>query len=93
MKKKVEEELNQLHSAKLIESVAYSQWAAPVVPILKSDGTVHIYGNCKITVNRYAHFKLYPLPTPEDLVATLAGGVMFSKLAYQQFTSDDDSNH
>ena len=49
----------------------------------------------KVTVNRFAHIEQYPLPTPEDLFATLAGGVMFSKLymahAYQQILIDDDS--
>ena len=37
----------------------------------------------------------YPLPKPEDLFATLAGGKKFSKLdfsqAYQQLPLDDDS--
>ena len=46
-------------------------------------------------VNRFAHIEQYPLPTPEDLFATLACGMMFSKLdmvhAYQQILIDDDS--
>ena len=60
--------------------VTYSQWASPIVPILKSGGTVRICGDYKVTVSRFAHVEQYPLPTPEDLFVTLAGGVMFSKL-------------
>ena len=71
-------ELDRLLSADIIEQpVAYSEWAAPVVHILKSDGTVRIN---KVTVNRYAHVEQYPLPTREDLFATLGGAVKFSKL-------------
>ena len=94
-KTKVDDELDRLQSANIIEPVTYSQWAAPIVPILKSDGTVRICGDYKVRINRFAHIEQYPLPTPEDLFATLAGGVMFSKLdmahAYQQILIDDDS--
>ena len=42
----------------------------------------------KITINPVLDIDKYPLPTPEDLFATLAGGQKFSKLdlshAYQQ---------
>ena len=56
---------------------------------------MRICGDCKVTVNRFAHIEQYPLPTPEDLFATLAAGVMFTKLdmahAYQRILIDDDS--
>ena len=94
MKKKVDEELDRLLSANIIEPVAYCQRAAHIVPILKSDGTVRICVGYKVTVNRYAHIEQYPPPTPEDLFATLADGVKLSKLdmahAYQQILIDYD---
>ena len=97
MKTKVDDELDRLQSANIIEPVTYSQWAAPIVSILKSDGTVRICGDYKVTINWFAHVEQCALPTPEDLFATLAGGVMFSKLdmahAYQQILIDDDSKH
>ena len=52
MKKKDDEGLDRLLSANIIKPVAYSQWAAPIVPILNSDGTVRIYGDYKVKVNR-----------------------------------------
>ena len=45
MKTKVDDELDRLQSANIIEPVTYSQWTAPIVPILKSDGEVHICGD------------------------------------------------
>ena len=32
----------------------FSQWAAPIVPIVKGDGTIRICGDYKLTVNRAA---------------------------------------
>ena len=35
---KVEEELERLVSEGIIESVQFANWAAPIVPVVKSDG-------------------------------------------------------
>eukprot|EP00118_Oscarella_pearsei_P024180 m.300985 g.300985 ORF g.300985 m.300985 type:complete len:663 (+) comp40804_c0_seq14:1019-3007(+) len=79
----------------VIEAVNHSEWAAPLVPVPKSDGSVRLCGDYKVTVNPSLNVDAHPLPNPEDLFATLAGGVMFSKLdlanAYQQVLLDDES--
>lgn len=47
---KVENELNQLTDLGIIEPVKFSEWAAPIVPMLKSDGSsIRICGNYNIT--------------------------------------------
>ena len=73
----------------------FSDWAAPIVPVLKKDGSVHIWGDYKLTVNQTAKLETYPLPKIEDLLASLAGGKAFTKLdlahAYQQVELDEDS--
>ena len=58
----------------------FSDWAAPIVPVLKKDGGIRICGDYKLTVNRAAKVDTYPLPRIDDLFATLAGGKAFSKL-------------
>ena len=71
-----------------IERVKYSDWATPIVPVPKPDGTVRVCSDFKITVNPVLHVDQHPIPKAEDLFATLAGGKKFSKLdlsqAYQQ---------
>ena len=74
--------------------VPFSEWATPIVPVLKADGSVHICGDYKVTVNQAALPIFYPLPKVNDLLATLAGGETFTKLdlahAYQQVLLDEE---
>nr|VZI25197.1 unnamed protein product [Spirometra erinaceieuropaei] len=64
---KVEEELDRLQKADIIEPVQYSEWAAPIVPVLKTDGSVRICGGYKLTINSATKLNPYPLPRIEDL--------------------------
>ena len=77
------------------ESVTTSNWAAPIVPVPKSDGQLRLCGDYKVTINPYLEVDKYPLPKPEDLFTTLVGGQRFTKLdlrhAYQQMELDTDS--
>ena len=85
--------LDRLHESGVIEPVEYAEWVAPIVPVIKSDGSVRICGDYKVTVNRVAKVDSYPLPRIDDLFALLAGGKLFSKLdlalAYQQIPLAD----
>ena len=73
----------------------FSEWATPVVPIIKKDGSVRLCGDYKVTVNQASKTDTYPLPVIEDMLASLAGGTAFSKFdlaqAYQQVVLDDES--
>ncbi len=91
-----EKELLRLQEEGIIEPVQFADWAAPIVPILKSDKqSVRICGDYKLTVNRACKLDSYPIPRVEDLFATLAGGKVFTKLdlsqAYQQLLLEEDS--
>ena len=95
LRAKVDQELEQLEHAGVIEPVQFSDWAALIVPVLKRDGSVRVCGDYKVTVNRAAKPDTYPLPRIDDLFASLAGGTAFTKLdlahAYQQIPLDEDS--
>ena len=58
-----------------------------MVLVLKPDGNIRFCGDYKITINPVLDIDRHPLPTLEDLFATLVGGQKFSKLdlwhAYQ----------
>ena len=43
--------LERLQEQGIIEPVQFSDWATPIVPVLKPDGSVHISGEYKGTVN------------------------------------------
>ena len=92
---KVEEALSRLESDGVLEPVNHSDWAAPVVTVPKRDGSVRLCGDYKVTVNPALDVDQYPLPRPEDIFATLAGGQHFTKLdlshTYNQMELDPDS--
>ena len=61
----------------------------------KKDSGIQICGDYKITINQGLEVDQYPLPKPEELFTTLAGGKKFAKLdmsqAYQQLLLDEES--
>ena len=73
----------------------FLDWAAPIVPVMKSDGRGRICGDYKVTVNQAAKLEKYPLPCIEELFASLAGGKLFTMLdlshAYLQVPLDEHS--
>ena len=97
MRERVEAELERLEAEGIIEAVRYSDWATPIVPILKKDGSIRICGDYKITVNRVAKIDSYPIPKIEDLYTNLVGGKMFSTLdlsnAYLQMPLEEESKN
>jgi hypothetical protein len=97
LREKIEAELERLCKEKVIEPVQFSEWATPIVPVVKGDGSIRICGDYKITVNRAASVESYPIPRIEDLLASIGNAKVFSKLdvshAYQQLELDDDSTY
>ena len=96
LRDKVDAELDHLVSEGTLEPVQFSDWAAPIVVILKSDKTsVLICGDFKQTINPVSKLDKYPIPKVEDLFATLSGGCVFSKIdlsqAYQQLPLNEES--
>ena len=92
---KVDKELDRLQAQGMIIPVEHSDWAAPIVPVLKANGEVRICGDYKLTVNTASKTDQYPIPNIEDLYSKVAGGVVYSKLdlsrAYQQVVLSEES--
>ena len=51
-KEKVERQLQKDIDGGILDEVQNSSWAAPIVKVLKKDGSVRVCGNFKITANR-----------------------------------------
>ena len=94
MRDLVSNELDRLLAEDIIEPVQYSEWAAPIVPVMKADRTVRICGDYKLTVNQLAKLDRYPIPRIEDLYAQLGKGTYYTKLdmryAYEQIALHPD---
>ena len=95
LRDKVAAELSRLEKEGVLKKVESSDWATPIVPVFKPDGTVRICGDFKLTLNQYLDVPEYPMPTPEELFTKLNGGDKFTKLdlsnAYQQVVLDEES--
>ena len=95
LRSRVEKELEHLERDGVIEPVQFADWATPIVPVMKRDGSIRICGDYKQTVNKAVKMNAYPLPWIEDLFASLSGGISFSKIdlahAYQQLRLDSES--
>jgi hypothetical protein len=95
LRPKVEQELDKLEKQNILTPVQVSDWASPVVPVLKKDGMVRICGDFKVTLNSCLQVDQYPMPKIDDIFANLAGGQKFSKIdlrqAYLQLPMDEES--
>ena len=95
LRSRVDQALQKLVSEGTLESVQFSEWAAPIVPVVKRDGSIRVCGDYKLTINQVAQVDSYPLLLVQDIFATLANGKSFSKLdlahAYQQLPLDTES--
>ena len=95
LKQKVEAELERLEREGIIRPRKFSQWAAPIVAVPKSDGSVRLCGDYKVSANKAIVCDTHPIPRSEDIFTAMAGGVSFSKLdlshAYLQLQLDDSA--
>lgn len=95
LKKSVETELQRLEDENIISPVQFSPWAAPIVPVVKSNGKIRVCGDYKVTINQALQPDSYPLPRVDELFASLSGGRYFSKLdlsnAYLQIELEEES--
>ena len=52
LRSKLEKELKHLESLGIIEPVQFSDWAVPIVPVLKANSQVHVCEDYNLSVNQ-----------------------------------------
>ena len=68
----------------ILKSVTTSIWVTPIVPVVKPNGKIYLCGDFKVTVNKFLKVNKYTLPKIEDILATLGGGINFTKTDLNQ---------
>lgn len=95
LKSKIDAEIDRLTGLGILVPVKYSDYATPIVPVLKDNGKVKIAGDYSITLNKDLCIEKYPMPRIEEVFAKLGGGKQFTKIdlsnAYNQFELDNES--
>ncbi|GFW74797.1 uncharacterized protein K02A2.6 [Trichonephila clavipes] len=95
LKGRVENEIHRLEKEGIIEKVDSSEWATPVVPVVKSDGSIRLCADYSVTLNPNLIVPQHPLPRLDEIFGSLNGGKQFTKLdfkhAYLQMKVHPDS--
>ena len=73
-------ELDRLENVGVIEPVVHSEWAMPVVKVLKQNGGIHLCANFKAIVNPNLCVEQYPLLSIDEICSKLGGSQNFTKL-------------
>lgn len=93
---KVEQEIDNLVTQGILTKVDHSIWATPIVPVVKGK-KIRICGDFKVTLNPNLNIDEHPLPTVDELFASMAGGLRFSKIdlsqAYLQLEIRPEDRH
>ena len=64
IKEAIGREIDRLEDIGVLEKVEFSQWATPIVPVPKADGTFRLCGDYKVTLNAAFEVDHHPLPKP-----------------------------
>ncbi|KAL6738862.1 hypothetical protein Aduo_012361 [Ancylostoma duodenale] len=91
----VNAEIDRLVSEGVLGPVDHSNWAAPIVVVRKSNGTIRICADFSTGLNDALMLHQHPLPTVEEVFNKLNGGELFSQIdladAYLQIEVDAKS--
>ena len=84
LKEQVGQTLDEMEKDGRLVKVDSSDYASPIVPIIKKDKSIRICGDYKGTLNPDIDAKVYPLPVVEDCFVEMKGGKMFTRLDIKQ---------
>ncbi|XP_039438442.1 uncharacterized protein K02A2.6-like isoform X2 [Culex pipiens pallens] len=80
IKDKFNEHLDMLERQGVITPIKASEWASPVIAIVKKDGDLRMVIDCKVSLNKILIPNTYPLPLAQDVFASLADSQIFCSL-------------
>ncbi|VDO25377.1 unnamed protein product [Haemonchus placei] len=90
-----DEEIDLLLAEQVLSPVDYSAWAAPIVVIKKTNGTLRLCAGFSTGLNDALMLHQHPLPTPDDVFAKLNGATAFTRIefadAYLQIEVEDEA--
>ncbi|EYC37500.1 hypothetical protein Y032_0784g2333 [Ancylostoma ceylanicum] len=91
----LDNEIDRLLAEDVLSPVTYSKWAAPIVVVKKSNGTLRLCADFSTGLNDALMLHQHPLPTSDDVFTKLNGGTIFTQLdfadAYLQVEVDENS--
>ena len=95
MRERVGEALDRMVEDGVLSPVEQSDWAAPIVPIVKPSGEIRVCGDYKVTINPVSKVESYPIPRVKDLLTEIGGMSHYTKLdlrhAYESISLDEES--
>ena len=95
IKPAVEEEISNLLKKGVLIPIDKSDWATPVVPVVKPDGSIRLCADYRMTLNKVLKPKVHPIPMVTHALAEIKGSKFFAKLdlsqAYLQLEVDETS--
>ncbi|XP_055912914.1 uncharacterized protein K02A2.6-like [Eupeodes corollae] len=95
LKSIVKEEIERMVQLDILRPVETIQWATPIVVVGKSNASIRLCGDYKITVNPQLEIDRHPMPKKEELFHRIQDGEHFSKIdmskAYLQIPLDKES--
>lgn len=80
LKEKFVEHLDMLEKQGVITPVKASEWASPVIAVVKKDDEIRMVIDCKVSLNKILIPNTYPLPLAQDIFASLSGCKFFCSL-------------
>ena len=94
-KEMIEAALDKLISDGVLVPISHSEWAAPIVPVMKENKKeIRICASFK-ALNKQIQCDRYPLPKIDELLSVIGKGKIFSKIdlknAYLQIPVDEES--
>lgn len=84
IKEKIERELETMVADGIISPVTSSEYASPIVPVIKKNGNVRICVDYKRSLNLMTDLERYPLPSINEVVHKVSSGKVFAKLDLRQ---------